>query len=92
MLEFKIELLRLSVHGVSGQEHRLEGIAERALLLLTDRLSASSDEPNRRTNGTNFGNDNSVGVCIDLDRMSDEQSANRLAAAMRDAIRVQAGY
>jgi hypothetical protein len=92
MLELKIDLLRLNVQGRAGQEPRLEGIAERVAGLLADRLAESSAGLPRRPAGTEIENLEAPGVPIDLDGISDEDAAERLAEALADVIRIEAGF
>jgi hypothetical protein len=81
VLDLKIERLRLNVHDVGGQSHRLKSIAERAVALVADRLSGDGNAPAKHRDDS--GNE----VRIDLGRMTNEQVAERLADSLMAAVR-----
>jgi hypothetical protein len=89
MLDLKIDLLRLGIDGAAGCEHRLEGIARRAVALLGDRLSTREGDSGWRGGRVHREGLSLPPVSLDLARLSDERAADAIAAALFEALSVQ---
>lgn len=74
MFNLEIDRLRLTIRNMSGQEHRVAPIAERAMALLSERMG-------ERTNGRRPAGGN-----VDLSTLDDEQAASHIADLCLDAL------
>jgi len=79
MLDLTIDNLNLEVFGAAGQEHRIEPILRRAMVLLSERLPdiESSAQIDRLTLEP---------LGLRMAAMSDEQAAGRIAEAILEAL------
>ena len=85
MPDLEIGYLKLNIENAAGHEHRVEPIARRAVALLAERLNSfrGRDEwPSERM----LDAVSASPVDLNLNEMSDEQAAARIARAWTGAL------
>jgi len=80
-MDIRIDVLRINLADAAGHEHRIRPIAARTTAILLESLSEGLDalEGDLPAGNTDFINPPPVSV--DLNRMTDEQAAHRIAEA-----------
>jgi hypothetical protein len=86
MPDVTIDQLHLSVDNAAGHEHRIGPIAERAVTILARRWSERFAPGAGLPESLVIGDLNAQPVFLDLGQISDEQSSERIAGALLEAL------
>lgn len=86
MIDFKIDLLNLSLEDAAGHEHRVRPIAARAAALFAARLDERWADKEPGAGSQTIDALNAPLVSLNLSEMSDEQAADRIANAWLEVV------
>jgi hypothetical protein len=83
-LDLKIDLLSLELTGAPGLEYRARPIAERAAAILAQRVDERWGR--RQLNAPAVRDVPAVPIQVDLNKLSEEEAAQRIARAWLEAL------
>ncbi len=81
MSDLKIDRLRLNIQNAAGHEHRIQGIAERAMSLFARRWADAGGRDSREIESLTL-----PPVDLNLGSMSDEQASQAIASALFEGL------